>query len=77
MRLLATLTLALVVLCLTAATPSAAVPRIVIFSGPPLRQRVVVSNWRTIFDVFEAAAASRPVPAAQLRRRPSLRVSMF
>jgi hypothetical protein len=77
MRLFATSTLAVVVLCATAVTASAAVPRIVVFSGPPLRHAVVVSNWRTIFDVFESAAASRAVPAADLRQRPSLRVSMF
>lgn len=73
-------------LCLAAATltaacvavsASAAVPRILIFSGPPLHHQVVVSNWMTIFHVIEASAAGPAASREALRRRPSIRVAMF
>jgi hypothetical protein len=66
------------VLALVAVSPaSAAAPRIVIFSGGPLRHQIVISDWRSIFAVTQATVGARAAPRAQLAHRPSLRVSMF
>lgn len=62
--------------CLVAPA-SAAVPRILIFSGAPLHHQVVVSNWMTIFHVIEPSAAGPVASREALRHRPSIRVAMF
>ena len=64
---------------LTAGVADAAAPRIVIFSGKPLTQPIVISDWQAIFRVFEqlVPARARVAPRAELAGRPRLKVSMF
>lgn len=64
---------------LTAGAADAAAPRIVIFSGKPLAQPIVISAWKAIFRVFEelVPARARVAPRADLAGRPRLKVSMF
>jgi hypothetical protein len=64
---------------LTAGVAQAAAPRIVIFSGKPLAQPVVISDWQAIFRVLEQLLPARTqvAPRAELAGRPRLKVSMF
>ncbi len=62
---------------LGAGTASAAAPRIIIVSGEPLAQQVVIANWQSIFAVVDEVANARVVQRRQLAGRPSLKVSMF
>lgn len=62
---------------LGAGTASAAAPRIIIVSGKPLAQQVVIANWQSIFAVVDEVANARVVQRRQLAGRPSLKVSMF
>ena len=64
---------------LFAGSAHAAAPRIIIFSGKPLAQPVVISDWQAIFRVFEqlVPARARVAPRAELAGRPRLKVSMF
>jgi hypothetical protein len=60
-----------------ASAASAAAPRIVIFSGAPLKRQIVVSDWRSIFAVTQATVGARVAARDQLAHRPWLRISMF
>jgi len=62
---------------LGAGTASAAAPRIIIVSGKPLAQQVVIANWQAIFAVVNEVLNARVVQRRQLAGRPSLKLSMF
>jgi hypothetical protein len=67
----------LALLAATAASASAAAPRIVIFSGKPLAQRIVIDDWQRIFRFYVPANTTNTIRGAQLAARPHLRVSLF
>jgi hypothetical protein len=76
-RLLVAFLLALAVLVASASVAQAAVPRIVIISGKPLTDQVVISDWGRIFTIWEGFVGARPAPRVQLANRPRLKFSMF
>ena len=79
MKLRVALLVAAVVAISSASVAQAAAPRIVIISGQPLEQQVVISDWGKIVTIVDSAgvAGARPAPRTQLADRPRLRFSMF
>lgn len=71
--LLASLTLALL-----AATPAlAAAPRLIMISGNPLAEPILLSDTNEVVELYGSFFRSSPVGRASLQGRPSLRLGLF
>jgi hypothetical protein len=55
----------------------AAAPRLIMVSGEPLADPILVSNAKEAFELYESFYAGRPVDRARLEGRPSLRLGFF
>lgn len=62
---------------LLALPASAAVPRLLMFTGKPLEKPVVLSDWHEIARFQQAILISPAAAARQMRGRPWLRISLF